>query len=283
MTKIIDLYQEIKNLFKQSDIDSYDLDAKILIAHLLQLDNPQNVILKFQDDADIKISNDLKKLVERRLSGEPIAYIIKYKNFWKQRYFVNSDVLIPRPESELIIDVILKELKDKKREKLKLLDLGTGSGCIILSLLSELKFSEGIGVDISELALQVAKRNGRLFGMEERVKFIRSNWIDGIKRGDTFDIITCNPPYISDYEWRTLDRGVKDFEPRIALTDSKDGLSHYQFLLNNIKKISKKTSIIVFEIGYNQSIYIKKLFEQNNFKVDLYKDIYNIERVAVIK
>ncbi len=272
-----------EKILQETSVATYKLDAKILLSHTLNLTNSENLILKLNE----KISSDdyLKyiHLIERRLKFEPIAYIIGSKDFWKQKYTINNNVLIPRPETELIIELLLKKLKDKIDSKLHVLDLGTGSGCIILSLLSELKFSTGIGIDISEKALNIAKLNAKKFNLNERVNFKISNWFDNLENTDKFDIIISNPPYIPIDEWKNLDPNVLNFEPKGALTDNHDGLENYRIIANSTKKFLKKDGLIVLEMGFGQSKEIKEMFCAKGYEIEIFKDLQSIDRIAIIK
>ena len=272
-----------EKILQKTSIATYKLDAKILLAHVLNLTNPENLILKLNEEMS---SDDYLKyihLVERRLKFEPIAYIIGSKYFWKQKYTIDNNVLIPRPETELIIELLLKKLKGKINDELHILDLGTGSGCIILSLLSELKFSTGIGIDISEKALNIAKLNAKKFDLIKRMNFEISNWFDNLENTDKFDIIVSNPPYIPINEWKSLDPNVLNFEPKRALTDNYDGLKNYKIIADNAKKFLKKDGFIVLEIGYNQSKKIKEMFCAKGYEVEIFKDLQSIDRIVIIK
>jgi len=272
-----------EKILQKTSIATYKLDANILLAHVLNLTNPENLILKLNEEMS---SDDYLKyihLVERRLKFEPIAYIIGSKYFWKQKYTIDNNVLIPRPETELIIELLLKKLKGKINDELHILDLGTGSGCIILSLLSELKFSTGIGIDISEKALNIAKLNAKKFDLIKRMNFKISNWFDNLENTDKFDIIVSNPPYIPINEWKSLDLNVLNFEPKRALTDNYDGLKNYKIIADNAKKFLKKDGFIVLEIGYNQSKKIKEMFCAKGYEIEIFKDLQSIDRIVIIK
>ena len=280
--KVIDLINETQDKFKKADIETFELDAKILIAHLLGLSDPEQIVFELNKKVSQEAYDKFISLVKRRLNFEPIAYIIGYKHFWKQVYKINENVLIPRPETELIVELILEKLQDRKNEKLCILDLGTGSGCIILSLLSELKNSFGIGVDISDKALDVAKSNANNLQLTERIEFVKSNWFDALKKETKFDIIVSNPPYIAKNVWQNLPANVKNFEPSIALTNGRDGLKSYKIIAHCAKFFLKKDGIIVVEIGYNQKELVKNIFETQGYAIKFYKDLEGIYRVSVI-
>ena len=274
---------DAERILQKTSVATYKLDAKILLSHILNLTNSENLILKLNEK--ISLDDYLKyiHLIERRLKFEPVAYIIGNKDFWKQKYTINNNVLIPRPETELIIELLLKKLKGKINSELHILDLGTGSGCIILSLLSELKFSTGIGIDISEKALNVAKLNAKKFDLIKRVNFKISDWFDNLENTDKFDIIISNPPYIPIDEWKNLDPNVLNFEPKGALTDNRDGLENYRIIANNAKKFLKKDGLIVLEMGFDQSNQIKEIFCAKGCGIEIFKDLQSIDRIVIIK
>ena len=275
------ILKNAKKKLKKCGITTYRIDAQILLSKILNLDNIGDLLFKeptiVEDDY-----NKFKILLNRRLQHEPIAYIIGSKNFWKQDYIINRDVLIPRPETELIIELVLQKFTKVINKQLNILDLGTGSGCIILSLLSEFKLSIGVGVDRSKKALQIATINAANLNINNRVKFVLSNWFDNLNYRQKFDIIVSNPPYISNNEWISLERSVKNFEPKKALTDSKDGLESYRIIEKNVLQFLKKGGILILEIGYNQQQIIQQIFKSTIYRIKFYQDLQNIVRVAMI-
>ncbi|WP_236869713.1 peptide chain release factor N(5)-glutamine methyltransferase [Candidatus Bandiella numerosa] len=264
-------------------IETYKLDAKILLSHILNLADSENLIFQLNEKISPDTYSKYIKLVERRLKFEPVAYIIGSKCFWKQNYTINNNVLIPRPETELIIELILKKLTNKIDAKLNILDLGTGSGCIILSLLSELKFSIGLGIDISEEALNIARFNAKKFDMDRRVNFKISNWFSDIENTDQFDIIISNPPYITIDDWQNLEPSVLNYEPKNALTDHNDGVENYRIIAKNAKTFLKKDGIIILEMGFNQSKKIREIFKAKGYEIEIFKDLQSIDRIAIIR
>ena len=279
---VADLINETKNKFREADIETFELDAQILIAHLLDLSQPEKIIFELDKEISQEVYDRFISLVKRRLNFEPIAYIVGYKHFWKQVYKVDKNVLIPRPETEFIIELVLKKLQNRKNEKLRILDLGTGSGCIILSLLNELKNSFGVAVDISDKALDIAKINADNLQLSQKVKFIKSNWFDALSERKKFDIIVSNPPYIAKDEWQSLSKNIKDFEPSIALNDGKDGLESYKIIAQSGKNFLNKSGMIVLEIGYNQKNLVKNIFKNQGYTIKFYQDLQCIYRIAVI-
>lgn len=272
-----------QKILQEIGIETYKLDAKILLSHILNLADSENLIFKLNEKISPDTYSKYINLVERRLKFEPVAYIIGSKYFWKQNYIINNNVLIPRPETELIIELILKKLTNRIDAKLNILDLGTGSGCIILSLLSELKFSIGLGIDISEEALNIAILNAKKFDIDKRVNFKISNWFSNIENTDQFDIIISNPPYITIYNWQNLEPSVLNYEPKNALTDHNDGVENYRIIAKNSKTFLKKDGIIILEMGFNQSKKIREIFKAKGYEIEIFKDLQSIDRIAIIR
>ena len=226
---------------------------------------------------DHEISEDsyvfFKTLLEKRLKFQPISQIIGQRYFWKSKFLVTSDVLDPRPDTETLIEHTLSLGKFNR-----ILDLGTGSGCILLSLLNEYKEANGIGIDISKKALIVAKKNADLLNLKHRASFKLGNWCENI--AGKFDLIVSNPPYISEYEMTNLSKDVLNWEPRIALTPEGDGLEAYKYILNGAKKLLKPNGKLILEIGYNQRDDVSYLLKSNNYKnITFIKDINNKDRI----
>ena len=226
---------------------------------------------------DHEISEDsyvfFKTLLEKRLKFQPISQIIGQRYFWKSKFLVTSDVLDPRPDTETLIEHTLSLGKFNR-----ILDLGTGSGCILLSLLNEYKEAIGIGIDISKKALNVAKKNADLLNLKHRASFKLGNWCENIE--GQFDLIVSNPPYISEYEMMNLSKDVLNWEPRIALTPEGDGLEAYKYILNGAKKLLKPNGKLILEIGYNQRDDVSYLLKSNNYKaITVIKDINNKDRI----
>jgi release factor glutamine methyltransferase len=226
---------------------------------------------------DHEISEDnyvfFKTLLEKRLKSQPISQIIGQRYFWKNKFLVTSDVLDPRPDTETLIEHTLSLGKFDK-----ILDLGTGSGCILLSLLNEYKEAIGIGIDISNNALNVAKKNTDLLNLNERATFKLGNWCENVE--EKFDLIVSNPPYISEDEMMNLSKDVLNWEPRIALTPGGDGLEAYKYILNGAKQLLKTNAKLILEIGYNQRDEVSYLLKSNNYKdIQVVKDINNKDRI----
>lgn len=273
--KLKELFKNSIILLKDKSIETANLDVKILLSFLLKL-NTNDLINHFEDELSYNIMEDFQKLLNRRLNREPIANIIGQKNFWDYEFFVNENVLTPRPDSEVLIEAILKNYPDTNKN-LKILDLGTGSGCLILTILKIYKNSLGTAVDISEKALDIAKKNAQKLNIKN-IKFLQNNWNENIN--EKFDLIISNPPYISKKEIQTLEPEVNIFNPMLALDGGDDGLDCYRYLAKNLKKNCHQNTGIFLEIGQDQENKIKQLFENEKFILDnYYKDINQIVRV----
>ena len=224
----------------------------------------------------------LDKFWERYQKNEPISKIIQKKSFWNHDFFVNHDVLDPRPETELIIEAALSIFPSEK--SIKILDIGTGSGCILLSLIEEFKNSSGVGIDISEKAISVAEKNKNNLKIN-RAKFITQDFEGYLSNHhEKFDLIVSNPPYIKTKDIEKLDENVKNFDPLIALDGGEDGLRFYRSLAYSVKPMLNDHGAFIIEIGYGQAKDVVKILEDNNFFVEnLLKDWAGIERVIVSK
>ena len=270
-----ELYTNSVNLLKNKGILTANLDVKILLAFLLNIDTKE-IINYFNNEISNEFLNNFQKLLSRRLNREPIANIIGKKAFWDYDFIVNENVLTPRPDSETLIEAVLENYKDKD-QKLNILDLGTGSGCLILTLLSIYQNSQGLAIDISDKALEIAKQNAKLLNIN-RIKFLKNNWNDNIN--EKFDIIISNPPYIPKKEIEDLEPEVNKYNPLLALDGGNDGLDCYKYLAENLQKNCKKDTKIFLEIGKNQENDIIEIFKNNEFElVKMYKDINKIVRI----
>ncbi len=264
-------------LLKSNNIISYKLDSELLLANTLNKTR-EEVLTNLNFKLEKKEFDKFKKLLIRRKQKEPIAYIFKKKDFWKQSFFVNKDVLIPRPETEIIVEEVLK-LTDDNHSK-RILDVGTGSGCIILSIFKERPNFFGTAIDICKKAIKIASYNAKMHHLDNKIKFININ-IDKFNN-NKYDLIISNPPYINNINYKRLEINVKQFEPKIALKAGIDGLKIIKKLIFKSKELLKRNGKLVFEIGENQETKIKKLLMRNRFYVDkVCKDIKSHPRVII--
>lgn len=277
--RLLELYKDSTKKLEQEGILTSKLDVKILLSFLLDIDSKE-LIMYFNQHIDRKFINNFEQLLKRRLNREPIANIVNKKSFWSYDFFVNENVLTPRSDSEILVEAVLSNYNNMN-ENLNILDLGTGSGCLILSLLKMYKNATGLAVDISDKALQVAKQNAKNLKVEN-IQFLKNNWNDNIE--ERFDIIISNPPYIPTKEIKELEPEVNKFNPLLALDGGEDGLNCYRYLAKSLDKNLKENTKIFLEIGKNQEKDIEKIFNENGYKLlKIYKDLAEINRILCFK
>ena len=265
------------NILQKNKIPNPHLDSEILLSNLIKRDK-KHIILNPKELLNSEQLRKYKNLIERRKKGEPIAYLINKKEFWKDEFFVNKDVLIPRPDSELIIEQVLKIYS--KDEQLQFLDIGTGSGCILLSILRERSNFYGTGIDISKKSIKVSKFNAKLLNLTKRVKFFHSS-VDNFKIGK-YDLVVSNPPYIKFLNLKYLEKDVVNFEPKLALNGGLDGFSKIRKVISKAKTLIKKNGKFIIEIGFNQDDKVKKILTDEGFYINKsIKDYGNNDRCII--
>ena len=268
----------IKTL-KILDIQNHQLDAKILLKYLLNLDNETFELKKNDEISKVNLDAYLV-LINRRSNDEPVAHIVEKKSFWNDDFKVSKDTLIPRPETELIIESVIKYFPNKD-SNLKIADLGTGSGCIIISLLQEYINAYGVGIDISKPAIDVANINKRLLKNPVRLDLVKGDFDSFNLNG--FDIIVSNPPYISKTD-QNLQKNVHDYEPHLALFSENNGMIFYEKILKNISSTIKNKFYLFLEIGKGQEKDILNLLKKKNFTlISIENDLAEIPRCIVAK
>jgi len=258
--EILELINNGSRQLKDKRIYSHKLDSEILLSKVLNKTREELLINLDQKIAPQEIS-DFNKLVDRRSSKEPIAYILKEKEFWSKSFLVNNNTLIPRPETELMVEKIVKIFKTKD---ISVLDIGTGTGCILLSILSELKNSKGIGLDISSKAIQIANANSSKHNLTQRTKFYKRS-LNEIYH-NKFDLIVSNPPYIMRKDIKNLNEDIKKFEPKLALDGGNDGLDVIKKVIYKSRSILKIKGMLALEIGNEQFKKVSKILRSNKFK-----------------
>ena len=275
--KIWSAVMEGTDILKNKSILSAQLDTEILMSKAINK-NREYIILNHQEALNKENIKYFKKLVQERATKKPIAYILNKKFFWNNEFYVNKNTLIPRPDTEIIVEQILKVTKNKNN--LRILDIGVGSGCILLSILKEKKNFYGIGIDISKNSLDISRINAKMLFVDERVKFFHSD-VDKFDQGK-YDLIVSNPPYINHNKIKYLESEVSKFEPRLALDGGLDGLSVVRKVIKKSSELLKKNGKFILEIGFDQKSKVIKLLNNKGFYINsTTKDLANNDRCIV--
>jgi release factor glutamine methyltransferase len=268
--------------FRAAGIETPELDARILVAHALASDHAA-LAARSGHALDADEWKAIASLAERRLQHEPVARIVGYKEFWSLRLRVDSTTLVPRPETETVVEAALAEVDSVcgRGRALRIADLGTGSGAILLALLSELPNAFGVGTDTNPGALRVAQHNARHLHLE-RAAFVACDL--GAALAGSFDLIVANPPYVASAEIATLAADVRDYDPRAALDGGRDGLDCYRAIAATIPPLLGPTGALVVELGAGQSTAVGALFSQAGLaSVSLHNDLLGIARTLVVR
>ena len=253
------------------------LDAEILMAKIINKDR-NYILLNYSNPINKNDLNHFYKLIEQRSLGNPIAYLIKKKSFWNSEFVVTKDTLIPRPDTELVVESVLKLTKSKN--KMNILDIGVGSGCILLSILNERKNFYGTGIDISKKCINISKINAIKLKVNSRVKFFKTD-VDKFTLGK-YDLIVSNPPYINKYNLKYLDREVAKFEPKLALDGGLDGLSEIRKVIKKSSELIKENGRFILEIGFDQKNKVINILNKEGFYINsTLKDLANNDRCIV--
>jgi len=275
---IHDILNEATHDFEAVDIPSARLDAEVLLSFCLGCDR-----LEFYKNPEMTISETqlavFRNLIARRLQWEPVAYITGRKEFWSFTLEINNSVLIPRPDTEIIVEEALNICRKIDSSEIKILDIGTGSGAIAIALASEITVAKIVATDISPEALNMAQKNAAALGLKEKIDFRQGNLfkpVDGF-----FDIIVSNPPYIAAEEYEKLPAGVKNYEPQDALLAGKSGLEFYEKLIYQAVAFLKKNGWLLLEIGAKQEAGVRKIMEAAGFydNIEMCRDYAGLPRV----
>ncbi len=248
------------NHLKNSNIFTHKLDSEILLSKILN-QTREELLINLDKKVSLKNIKQFNKLIKRRSNREPIAYILRKKEFWSKNFVVNKNTLIPRPETELMVEKIVNIFQNKKPF---ILDIGTGSGCIIISILSELKEALGIGVDISNNGIKIAIKNSKKHQLLNKIRFYRKSFTQIFNY--KFDLIVSNPPYIVSKDMRNLEDDIKKFEPKLALDGGNDGLDVIKKVIYKSKTILKVKGMLALEIGNEQFKKVSKILRENKFR-----------------
>ncbi len=259
--KILETIKLGSKLLRKREICSHILDSEILLSNVLNKSR-EKILVNLDQKLNSRNILKFKKYIRRRSKYEPVAYILGEKEFWSKKFIVNKDTLIPRPETELLVEKLVKLFKGKK---ISILDIGTGSGCIILSLLSNLEKSVGLGVDVSNKAILIANKNAKRHELSNRVKFLNKSFESIFSK--KFDLIVSNPPYIERKNIKNLSEDIKRFEPIMALDGGHDGLDLIKKVIYKSKRILKIKGTLALEIGNEQIKKVSKILVDNNFRI----------------
>lgn len=264
--------------FRKRGISSPRLTMELMLAHLLDLTR-FDLYLQFDRPLTDTELAQLREMVKRRANHEPLQYILGTAHFYRREFEVTPAVLIPRPETELLVEEALR-----RASSLRCLDVGTGSGCIGITVALERPETEVVAIDASEGAVEIARRNAVKLGARN-ILIRQVDFFDDAKLGElgSFDLIISNPPYIPPGEIATLDPEVRDHEPHLALTDFQDGLRFYRRILEVLPRLLRSHGSVFLEVGYGQAPGLKRMFEQGGYGVDVLTDLDKIERILWVQ
>ena len=275
------LDQAIANLSRKLEtagIETASLDARLLVQHALGLDDT-GMLLQFDKILDEQELRALAQLAVRRLDREPVAHILGYREFWGLPFKVTPDTLVPRPDSETLVEAVLSHIKDRNAPQ-TLADIGTGTGCLLLSLLNECPGMFGVGVDISQNAIQVAQLNASKLGLDKRCRFIRGDYASAL--GEGIDILISNPPYLAANEMDDLERDVARYDPYSALVSGQTGLEAYEAIFRKVRSWRALPGLMAFEIGYRQATDLVDLATKVGLpKPSIIRDLGRNDRVLL--
>lgn len=277
--KIEELLRCGKEKLEKQKVEDASITSRILMQYVLKIDRNKLIINK-NDNVDINKENEYKEYIEKIIKGKPVQYITNNQEFMKLNFYVDENVLIPQPDTEILVEKVIKSIDIM--ENIEILDMCTGSGCIGISLAKNIKNTKVTLVDISKEAIEIAKKNAIQNEVENKITFIQSDMFENVK--GKFDIIVSNPPYIKTDIIQTLDKQVQN-EPHIALDGGEDGLDFYKILINEAHKYLKKDGKIFLEIGYDQKQEVENLTKQSKHykKIETIKDLSQNDRVIILE
>ncbi|HKL43029.1 MAG TPA: peptide chain release factor N(5)-glutamine methyltransferase [Clostridia bacterium] len=263
--------------FKEiSDVPRKEIELLVMyVCGLKKID----LILNSNETIKKEALVEIEALVNKRLEGKPLQYIIGSEEFMGLNFIVTENVLIPRQDTEILVEEIISRFK--KESNLQILEIGTGSGAISVSLAKFLKKSKIVSLDISRKALSVAKLNAKKNHVADQITFIESNLFEDLTEEESFDIIVSNPPYIPSMDILELQREVKDYEPMLALDGGEDGLEYYREITKKSVDYLKKDGLLAYEIGYDQGIDVLKILKNDFHHIEIIKDLQKHDRVVL--
>lgn len=262
--------------------ESPSLETQMMIAKVIEKDRLY-IMLNLEEDIDESKVEIIKTMIDKRKSSYPLQYILGEREFWGMDFKVSEGVLIPRQDTEILIEETLKKLKDNKhKSNLKGFEIGVGSGIISITLLKEIETLTMIGVDINDKAIELTKANALKHEVNDRLCILNSNLFEKINKENQFDFIISNPPYIETKVIDSLQEDIKQHEPKLALDGGEDGLDFYRAIIEQSKSYISPEGFIAFEIGYNQAEAVKKIFVENGYpNVTIAKDLAGFDRVVI--
>lgn len=278
MLTVLEALNSAAQYLEKKQIKSARLNAELLLSHILQKKRIE-LYLSFDRPLQNNETEKFREFLKRRGSFEPLQYITGNVEFFGVELEVNRSVLIPRPETELLVEEIIKAVN--KLEAIKILDIGCGSGNISIALAKNLANAKIISLDLSDDAIQTAKKNARLNNIENQITFIKTDILNEREmRESNFDLIVSNPPYVSAEDYKNLDPELRLYEPKLALTDNEDGLSFYRKIICLAKSLLNFGGKLFFEIGAGQAFQVKNIFIKNNFKnITIKQDYSGLDRI----
>ncbi|MGY9054081.1 MAG: peptide chain release factor N(5)-glutamine methyltransferase [Alphaproteobacteria bacterium] len=279
MATVADALNQATTALAAAGFDSARREARVLVAIAL---NAEPLALMTAPERVLAVGEQavLEAALTRRLAGEPASRIRGQREFWSLTFTISPEVLDPRPDTELLVERALAHVGDRAGKPLRILDIGTGSGCILLSLLHELPGAFGVGLDISADALQAAKQNGRELNLTDRVSLVQGSWTAPIQ--GQFDLIVSNPPYIPAGAVATLARGVRQYDPSLALDGGPDGLAPYRILLPTLKPLLRPSGAVFLEVGAGQAPRVAAMASQTGLRSEIYADLGGIQRCVAL-
>ncbi|MCP5064353.1 MAG: peptide chain release factor N(5)-glutamine methyltransferase [Ignavibacteriae bacterium] len=279
MLNVLSAIELSKEYLEKKGIESPRINADLLLADILNCKR-MDLYLKFDQPLAEEEIHKYREYIARRGKGEPLQYIVGEVEFYGLNFKVNPNALIPRPETEILVENIITNTNGQ--QNLRILDIGTGSGNIIVSLVKNIKNSEGVSIDLSEEAIEVAKENSLSQNLETRIAFLKKDVLkDDLEILDKFDIIVSNPPYVSNDEYNSLQKEITNHEPKNAVTDFGNGLTFYETISEKAKNILQPKGKLYFEVGIGQAEQVQEIMQKNNFeKVEIVKDYSSIDRIV---
>ena len=272
-----DIIEKGSQFLKKNNIKSSNLDSELILSKVLNKTREQ-VLVNFKDKINKNHISEFNTFLSRREKKEPMAYILGFKHFWKYKFIINNSVLIPRPDTEILIEESLKLIPKNKSNKI--LDIGTGSGCIVISILNERSMCKATALDISKKAIKVAKTNAKLHHLENKIQFINID-IDKYK-SNKYDLILSNPPYINDINLNRLDDDIRLFEPKLSLSGGFSGYKEIKKVIKKSKELLKVNGKLIIEIGDKQKKQSSELLKKNGFYINkICKDLSGIDRCII--